>query len=395
MKRRLLLKAGLALPAAASLASFPGLLNAQQGAPSGMDIHQKRGKEPGQDTGGNAGRSYAQPSADKPLNLPLDHGPHPDFRTEWWYFTGWFESPELKEPLGLQITFFRSAPNIDLRNPSVFKPAQLLFAHAAVAMPGQGKLKHEQVIRRAGSSGNQLTSQPDKVLNIQMPGWQLETSNGDAWACNIQTPQLAMKLDMQQTQQPWLQGKQGFSQKGPLPQQSSHYITLPHMKSRGQVRVAGKTLPVSGTFWMDHEWSSTVLADNAQGWDWVGLHGNNGEALMAFQIRNREPGKPPVWTHAALRFANGQVQNFSKVEFETLRQWKSGRTGISYPVAQMLKLDGQTYQLEPLFDDQELDARASTGTLYWEGAVRVKSASGAPWGRGYLEMTGYDRPMQL
>jgi len=102
-----------------------------------------------------------------------------------------------------------------------------------------------------------------------------------------------------------------------------------------------------------------------------------------------------VWTHAALRKADGTVREFKQVEFEVLRRWKSTRTGIEYPVEQQLVLDGQAFNLAPFFDDQELDARASTGTLYWEGAVRVKSAGGSPWGKGYLEMTGYDRPMQL
>lgn len=382
MKRRELLKAGLSWPLSwpltgASLLAAPSLLHADQ----------------------NLQRVYAQPNPELPPVLPRDHGVHLAFRTEWWYFTGWFESPEIDTPFGVQITFFRSAPNIDIRNPSAFAPKQLLFAHAAIALPKAGKLQHEQIIRRAGSGGAEFKTSASEVLNIQMPGWQLQTAQGDEWQCVIQTPQLAMNLSIAQTQAPWLQGRDGYSQKGPLPAQSSYYITLPHMKSSGTIRVNGKTSPVTGSFWMDHEWSSTVLAPNAQGWDWVGLHGNKGEALMAFQIRDRDQTrdntKPPVWTHAALRLADGSVRDFKQVKFDVLRTWKSTRTGIEYPVAQRLQLDDQTFDLEPLFDDQELDARASTGTLYWEGAVRVKSEGASPWGKGYLEMTGYDRPMQL
>jgi len=375
MKRRDLLKAGFGLP----------LLNTLSGTVLA---------EPGMQ------RVYAQPNASLPPTLPRDHGAHPAFRTEWWYFTGWFESPELGEPFGVQITFFRSAPNVNVLNPSAFTPKQLLFAHAAVAMPSVGKLKHDQIIRRAGSGGALLQSTNQQVLNIQMPSWQLQTAQGDQWQCNIQTPQLGMNLRMEQTQTPWMQGQGGYSQKGPKPEQSSYYITLPHMRCNGTIRIEGKTLPVQGSFWMDHEWSSTVLAPNAQGWDWVGLHGKQGEALMAFQIRDRDNTKPPVWTHAALRQADGSVRNFKQIKFDVLKQWKSTRTGIDYPVSQRLVLDDQAFELEPLFDDQELDARASTGTLYWEGAVRVKSgnvssSNTSPWGHGYLEMTGYDRPMQL
>lgn len=369
MKRRDLLKAGFGLP----LFSQAGLALAETGPQ----------------------RVYAQPNADLLPTLPRDHGAHPAFRTEWWYYTGWFESPELGEPLGVQITFFRSAPNVNVLNPSAFAPKQLLFAHAAVAMPSAEKLKHDQIIRRAGSGGALIQTTSQQVLNIQMPGWQLQTAQGAQWQCKIQTPQLTIDLRMEQTQAPWMQGQGGYSQKGPKPEQSSYYITLPHMRSSGTIRVDGKTLPVQGTFWMDHEWSSTVLAPNAQGWDWVGLHGNQGEALMAFRIRDKDPTLGPVWTHAALRDGNGSVRSFKQVKFEVLRRWKSTRTGIEYPVSQRLELDDQTFELEPLFDDQELDARASTGTLYWEGAVRVKSNNAKPWGQGYLEMTGYDRPMQL
>ncbi|VWX36276.1 lipocalin-like domain-containing protein [Limnobacter sp. 130] len=372
MMRRKILKAGLALPVLAQLA-LP------------RSVHAARGLE----------RVYAQPSPEILPRLPQDHGVHPAFRTEWWYFTGWFESPEFEQAFGVQITFFRSAPNVNVQNPSAFSPQQLLFAHAAVALPKAGKLVHEQIVRRAGRGGAELKTSSTEVLNIRMPGWHLQSGNGSQWQCRVDTPQLSMNLSMAETQTPWIQGQGGYSQKGPKPEQASYYITMPHLKSTGTIRIEGKTLPVQGTFWMDHEWSSTVLAPNAQGWDWVGLHGDQGESLMAFQIRDRDNTKPPVWTHAALRQANGEVRNFRQIQFKVLRQWKSTRTGIQYPVAQQLQLDEQTFELEPLFDDQELDARASTGTLYWEGAVRVKSNKASPWGRGYLEMTGYDRPMQL
>lgn len=343
------------------------------------------------------GRQYQQASRSYTISLPRDHGPHPDFKTEWWYFTGWFSSKALKEPLGIQITFFRSAPNAPLDNPSRFNPSQLSFAHAAVALPSHGKLKHAQIIRRAGSGG--VSWQADElgkhVLSLKMPGWKLGSETGDTWHCDIQTPQLGLQLRMQQSQAPWLQGEQGFSRKGPAPEQSSHYITLPHLKSNGTLLIEGQSIAVEGEFWMDHEWSSTVLADNAQGWDWVGLHGDRGESLMAFQIRNKVPTEPPVWTHGALRAADQTVQTFKSVKFKTQQKWRSTRTGIQYPISQTLDLDDLHLVLDPLMSDQELDARSSTGTLYWEGAVRVKTRDGKPWGRGYLEMTGYDRPMKL
>ncbi|HEX4843747.1 MAG TPA: lipocalin-like domain-containing protein [Limnobacter sp.] len=340
-------------------------------------------------------RVYAQPSPLRPVQLPRDHGVHLAYRTEWWYFTGWFSSPALPQPFGVQITFFRSAPDVNVQNPSRFAPDQLLLAHAALAIPNKGKLVHDQIIRRAGSGGANIQTTETEALNLQMPNWRLHTRTGERWECNIQTSALGLNLGMQATQAPWLQGEQGYSRKGPRPEQSSHYITLPHMQCSGQIRVDGKQFPAEGVFWMDHEWSSTVLAPDAQGWDWVGLHGLKGESLMAFQIRHQDSNHPPVWTHGALRQGNGTLRNTSKAGFETLRTWKSTRTGVTYPVVQRVRAAGLELLLEPLMDDQELDARASTGTLYWEGAVRVKTAQGEPWGQGYLEMTGYDRPMKL
>jgi predicted secreted hydrolase len=358
-------------------------------------------------------RVFQQPKPDTSLVLPRDHGPHPDFRNEWWYFTGWFKTgndmpgDEHTQELGIQITFFRSAPDVDLNNPSRFNPAQLLIAHVAVAHPKKGILVHDQIALRAQKGEAEISGSSIECLNISLPKWKLRSKDGSAWYCNIAGHKIGLELSARQTQAPWLQGDNGFSRKGPDPIQSSHYITLPHMQTEGFVTLDGRKLPIQGKFWMDHEWSSTVLAPEAQGWDWVGLLGEDGSSLMAFQIRNKTPGKPPVWTHACLRQANGRTQNFKNVQFNTLKNWKSAKTGTQYPVSQSIQLDGNTYILTPLFDDQELDARMSSGTLYWEGAVQVEMMVGEfklgnksetkpqAWGKGYLEMTGYDRPMSL
>lgn len=348
-------------------------------------------------------RQFAQASRQNKLLLPLDHGPHTDFRTEWWYFTGWIESEG--QELGVQITFFRSAPQLDPRNPSRFQPSQLLIAHVAVAQPHTGHLIHDQIALRAAPNealitGTRLQANEKRCLSIRMPGWELESTNGEHWRCAIHTTQLKLELHSKTSQAAWFQGDQGFSQKGPLQTQSSHYITLPHLNTEGSLSFSTQSpKPLKGSFWMDHEWSSTVLAPEAQGWDWVGLLGQAGESLMAFQIRPRDPSKPPVWTHAALRGADGQVREFKRIRFETLSRWTSPKTGVAYPVSQILYLDELSFTLQPLFKDQELDARASSGTLYWEGAVRVDMKQGqapaVPWGRGYLELTGYDAPMKL
>jgi len=150
---------------------------------------------------------------------------------------------------------------------------------------------------------------------------------------------------------------------------------------RPQLAVAGTVdgEAVTGRAWLDHEWSSQYLAPEAAGWDWVGLNLEGGRSLMAFRIRDKQGG---------VHFAPPGVS------FAPRRTWRSPRTDVEYPVAMRVEANGQAYDLEPLMDDQELDARRSTGIIYWEGAVRALQ-SGKEAGRGYLELTGYWRPMEL
>jgi predicted secreted hydrolase len=174
---------------------------------------------------------------------------------------------------------------------------------------------------------------------------------------------------------PVLQGTQGFSRKGPRPVEASYYYSRPHLKVQG--RLDGEA--VRGTAWLDHEWSSQYLAPEASGWDWCGINLHDGGSLMAFRIRAKEGGvyyAPPG------------------VSFEPLRTWRSTRTDVEYPVAMRVTVNGSPYELQPLMEDQELDARLTAGTIYWEGAVRALS-EGKEVGRGYLELTGYWRPMAL
>ncbi len=151
---------------------------------------------------------------------------------------------------------------------------------------------------------------------------------------------------------------------------------------------------VSGTAWLDHEWSSEVLAADAAGWDWVGINLADGGALMAFRIRAKSG--TTLWAGGTLRERDGRVRALAPgdIAFRPVRHWRSPRTGVEYPVAFALRAGTLDLVLEPLIDDQELDSRASVGTVYWEGAVRALAA-GREAGRGYLELTGYWRPLRV
>jgi predicted secreted hydrolase len=191
-----------------------------------------------------------------------------------------------------------------------------------------------------------------------------------------------------------LQGEEGFSQKAADPRHASHYYSRPHLAVSGRVEQGGSGVEVSGTAWLDHEWSSGYLPEGAVGWDWVGLNLDDGSALMAFRMR--DAAGRAIWGAGSQRLSDGGERRFGpgEVVFVPRRKWRSPRIGASYPVAMELRMGDQRFELEPLMDDQELDSRASTGTVYWEGAVRVMQ-NGREIGRGYLELTGYWQRLRM
>ena len=326
----------------------------------------------------------------QPPSLPQDFGAHPAFRTEWWYATGWLKTPDGK-PLGFQITFFRSATGHDAANPSQFAPKQLIIAHAALSDPAVGKLQHDQKVAREG-----LGIAYAKVGNtdVRLEDWRFQRQPNGSYKASITAREFTLDLVLAPTQSPMLQGDNGISKKGPKPLQASYYYSEPHLSVTGSVVRAGKAAAVTGSAWLDHEWSSSYLDPNASGWDWLGANLDDGSALMAFRIRDNRGGV--LWSHAALRDASGKIMQFSpeQVRFTTLRNWRSPHTDAVYPVATQIQAGQLSWQLTPLQDDQELDSRQSTGAVYWEGAVGI-TREGRPVGRGYLELTGYVKPLKL
>ena len=323
------------------------------------------------------------------LAFPRDHGSHPAYRNEWWYITGWLKSKAGNE-LGMQITFFRNRPGIGEDNPSRFAPRQLLFAHAAISDRSVGRLMHDQ---RAARAGFDLAAASELDTDGHLGDWRL-VRKGDRFIARISGREIGFALDFRPTQRLLAHGEGGVSSKGPKPGQASNYYSLPHLAVSGSITVKDRTLEVLGSAWMDHEWSSEALAPEAGGWDWAGLNLADGAALMAFGIRTREGGV--FWAGGTHRSADGRVRVLrpQEVAFEPTRHWRSPRTRAEYPVAMRLRAGALDLTLEPSMDDQELDARASTGTIYWEGAVRAMSG-GSSLGQGYLELTGYWKPLKL
>jgi predicted secreted hydrolase len=305
--------------------------------------------------------TYPQVKPGYRLHFPRDHGAHPEYRVEWWYVTGW-----LDVPYGFQITFFRARPEEESANPSSFNPRQILFAHAALSDPKRGRLAHDQRAARAGFS---LAQAETERTGVWIDDWSL-VLEGTRYHARIAAREFDFDLTLF-ARELVLQGDAGFSRKGHRPEEASYYYSRPQLDVAGKVNGA----EVTGTAWLDHEWSSAYMAPEAAGWDWAGINFLNGASLMGFRMRDKNGG-----THYAP----------PGISMKPLRVWKSPRTGVEYPVSMQLN----DLRLEPLMDDQELDSRLSTGTIYWEGAVRAFQNNNQI-GRGYLELTGYWKPMKL
>ena len=293
--------------------------------------------------------------------------------------------------LGFQITFFRNRPRIAEANPSAFAPRQLLFAHAALADPRDGRL----LARSARGARGLRPRRGARGRDRRVGGRLVPARHAGRLRARFLRATSRSTLALRDDAAGAAAGRSRLlSRKGPLPAQASYYYSRPQLAVEGTVARGPRTERVSGRAWLDHEWSSEVMAPEAVGWDWVGLNLADGGALMAFRMRGRDAGA--FWAGGTLRGADGRVRTFApeEIRFEPLRRWKSPRTEVEYPVAMRVRAGDLAFDLEPLMDDQELDSRASTGTIYWEGAVRAKSGE-HPVGAGYLELTGYWKPVKL
>ncbi len=336
-----------------------------------------------------AAQDFAPVRPGRVMAFPADHGAHPDFRTEWWYATGWLTTAS-GEKLGFQVTFFRSRVGDAGGNPSKFALKQVLFAHAALSDPKLGRLQHAQRIARAGFG---LAEAKTGDMALVLDDWSLRRGADGVMRTQVKGDGFALDLALAPTQPVLLQGRAGYSQKGPDPAEASHYYTMPQLKVSGRIVRAGKAEAVTGTAWLDREWSSTLLNPEATGWDWLGLNMDDGGALTLFRVRRKDG--TALWAGGSYRSAKGELTVLAPadVRFVAARRWKSPRTGATYPVAPVVevRLPGgvRRVPVTPLMDDQELDSRSGGGPVYWEGAVTV------PGGRGYLEMTGYLTPLKM
>jgi predicted secreted hydrolase len=335
------------------------------------------------------------------LQFPRDHGAHPDLRTEWWYLTGYANVGNVQSPnlIGFQITFFRSRIDAAQSLQSRFAAKQLIFAHAAVTDVRAAKHWHDQRIAREGFGIAQTALE---TTDVKLRDWSLQREADGRYTSRIIAREFSLDLQFTPTQPLLLQGNNGLSRKGPEEKQASYYYSQPQLSARGTITLNGRRIPIQmGTAWLDHEWSEEILHPEAVGWDWIGMNLLDGSSLTAFQLRKQDGS--PLWAaglfrtsaqHGHQRFtastrlnAAGQLQ--SEVLFSPQKFWASPATGARYPVEWLVRTHVDIYTVRALLNSQEMDSRASTGTLYWEGLAELIASDGKRVGLGYLEMTGY------
>lgn len=340
--------------------------------------------------GGDDVSGYARAKEPRDFVFPADHGPHPDFRNEWWYLTGNLETATGRR-FGYQATFFRIAlaPPDPLTEPrrSAWATRQAWMAHVALSDPTNERHQARERFAR-GAAG--LAGARAEPFRVWLEDWQLmadPTDTEQTWQLEIETADFGLNLVLEPLKPIILQGDAGLSQKSAEPGNASFYYSIPRLETRGTVQSGGEGFSVTGLSWLDREWSTSALGEDQAGWDWFALQLDDGHDLMFYQLR-RSDGRPDPHSAGTLIAPDGGPHRLraTDVTLEPRRWWRSP-DGIRFPVAWQLQItDGPTYHIEAAFDDQRME----TTVDYWEGMVDVFDAeTGEARGRGYLELAGY------
>jgi predicted secreted hydrolase len=326
-----------------------------------------------------------------PMGFPADHGPHPDFRDEWWYLTGNLDGPAARR-YGFQITFFRHGiVDHPVERPSHWAGRNVYMAHFTLTdVAGQGFRSFE---RRARGGEIGLAGAELGPFRVWLEDWRLYAEQGDDWPWRLEVREDGYALNLKLTpEKPMvLEGNQGLSQKSREPGNASYYYSGTRLRAEGSLSFGGNSTPVSGLAWLDREWSTSALAEYQVGWDWFSLQLDEGTELMFYRMRLKDGGIDPLSSGAWIdRDGRKTPLALDQVELVQLDAW-SAPEGVVYPARWRLTVKplGRSFLVEPLVADQEL----RVSVRYWEGAVEVRDAAQPErrLGRGYMELTGYAR----
>jgi predicted secreted hydrolase len=328
--------------------------------------------------------------------FPRDYFSHPDFQTEWWYYTGNLHSPDGRR-FGFELTFFRQAVRRDPARTAAWDIRDLYPAHLALSDLDGGQFYHTERTNRAGPGIAGVSASSSRIWN---GNWQIQWQGSDQRLQSV-AEQFELHLDMRPEKPPVVHGENGVSQKAEGSGRSSHYISLTRLATSGSLALSGKKFAVTGTSWMDHEFFTHQLDANQAGWDWLSLQLTDNTELMLFHIR-RKDGSVDPYSAGTFVNAEGKAMHLHQSDF-TLQpleeKWTSPVTHATYPVRWKIAVPKLALELQAstLLASQELDGNSNFMPSYWEGAIVLDGRrNGQPLsGVGYLEMTGYDRPVQL
>ncbi len=323
------------------------------------------------------------------FNFPQDHGAHQEYRSEWWYFTGNLESQSGRK-FGYQLTFFRYALNRNkVSSISAWRSNQMYMAHLALTDVENKRFYTEEKFSRAA---NGLAGSSTKKLWVWLYNWSAEMRDTDNSPIHLtaKTDQFTIELLLEPQKPLVLQGQEGFSRKSNNPGNASYYYSYTRLKTNGVIRISNQFLTVSGSSWMDREWSTSSLSPEQIGWDWFSLQFSDNSELMYYQFRRKDAHADKNNAGALFLADNSKIPlGPTDISIKILEHWKSPHSDISYPSLWRLSIPSQQIEItiKPLINDQELNL----SYRYWEGAVSIQGIkNGNPVrGRGYVELTGY------
>lgn len=338
--------------------------------------------------------AFARVLAPPDIELPRDHGPHYDYQTEWWYYTGHLEATDGRR-FGYQLTFFRRGltPGPPPEGPGL-RTNQFLFAHLALTDVAGGT---HRFFERSSRGAAGLAGAQAAPFRVWLDAWEVTAEDAAGRSIRLRAVDAGIGLDLKlvATKPLVRHGDRGLSPKSATPGNASVYIGYTRLATEGTLSLDDRDHAVRGESWFDHEWSTSALGAGAVGWDWFSLQLDDGRELMLFEIRRGDGSREPV-SSGTLVAADGAAQHLARDDFEVavLERWRSPHTAAEYPAGWRVRVPGHALDLglRPLVPDQELH----TSFTYWEGAVTVDGAAdGQPVaGRGYVELTGYARSME-
>ena len=323
------------------------------------------------------------------FQFPADHGPHPQYRSEWWYFTGNLED-ERQRRFGYQLTFFRFNPSARQdEHQSNWRSNQLFMAHFTITDKQNGKFHAFERFSRA--SAGLAGAEPGR-FNVWLDDWSAHSPDEAEFPFQIHASEanVSLQLELQEGKTRVLHGENGVSTKNSEPGNASYYYSYTRMPSTGRIVIDDENFTVAGESWMDREWSSSALGKDQRGWDWFALQLDNDHELMFYRLR-REDDRPDEYSYGALILPTGKLVTlgYKEINLKVLNKWKSGVSATEYPATWHLQIPGQHLSLviEPIIANQELNL----SFRYWEGAVNVSGKHDGKniKGHGYVELTGY------